>query len=121
MAAKSGNIASFVFVNSAKFHKNSIKPIEVFLFSRHTCQESVKFCLFLRPCMNNSCPPYLFSVVYIALASGTRISWKKQENDVFRVCYVSSKETKGESLATAINNGTAILLPAVTMHTRHYA
>ena len=78
MAAKSGNIASFVFVNSAKFQKNSIKPVEVFLFSRHTCRESVKFCLFLRPRTHNSCPPCLFSVVFVALASGTRISWKKR-------------------------------------------
>ena len=78
MAAKSGNVASFVFVNSAKFQKNSIKPVEVFLFSRHTCRESIKFCLFLRPRTHNSCPPCLFSVVFVALASGTRISWKKR-------------------------------------------
>ena len=46
---------------------------------------------------------------------------RNEENDVFRGCYVSSKETKQESLATAIINGTAIVLSAVTMHTHHDA
>ena len=99
MAAKSGNIASFVFVNSAKFQKNSIKPVEEVLFSRHSCRESVKFCLFLRPRTHNSdnsCLPCLFSVVYVALASGTRISWKKRaKRSISSVLRVLERNKRG--------------------------
>ena len=123
MAAKSGNIASFVFVNSANFQKNSIKPVEVhYFYFCATRAENLSnfacFCVLVRTILVcHVC--FLLSTLHWLL--GHVFRGRNEENDVFRACYVSSKETKGESLATAINNGTAILLSAVTMRTHHYA
>ena len=39
----------------------------------------------------------------------------------FRACNASENQTITESLATMINNNTAIFLPAVSMRTSHYA
>lgn len=67
MSAQSANIASLVFIKSAKYQKNSLKGIEN-LDLLHAENPSN---LFLRLRLTNSCPQCLFSVFYAALAYGT--------------------------------------------------